>query len=101
MVIDADIPQTPTTNNNINKEANNDRMATVMNRIETLSFFNGFCYMNVCAEADVTDKEILEFCNKDNPSGTTLGWTHVTRLGEGKPVTCEDHKDRKHFLVRC
>jgi len=81
-----------------------------MNKIIVTKIFLGICHMQVCAEADATDEEILEVCNKENPAGTINGWTSVIRnIGdtfEGKnekalPVQCEDRPDRKHFLVAC
>lgn len=59
--------------------------------------------MQVCAIKDATDEEILEVCNKENPSGTSGGWLEVVREGEENmlPVTCEDHPERVHYLVVC
>lgn len=66
--------------------------------------------MQVCAVKDATDKEIIEVCDKENPAGTTMGWTTVIRevdensifKGENKlPVVCDDDPDRLHFLVLC
>ena len=82
--------------------------------IVTRSFCNIFT-MQVCAEQDATDDEILAVCNRENPAGTTNGWGTVVRdesdypdMGviEGHqqsvaPVTCESYPDRKHFLVLC
>ncbi len=65
------------------------------------------CYMQVCAVGDATDDEILEICNRDNPSGTSNGWSSVVRKPEDEqesdlePVECDNHKDRLHFMVRC
>jgi hypothetical protein len=39
--------------------------------------FHGICHMQVCAEKDVTDEEILKICNEQNPSGTINGWSTV------------------------
>ena len=68
----------------------------------------GFAGMQVCAEKDSSNEEILQVCNALNPSGTTHGWGIVVRTGEevadGKalvPVQCEDYKDRLHFIVIC
>ena len=72
-----------------------------MDRMVTTNFFLGICHMQVCAEADVTDEEILEFCNRDNPSGTTNGWGGVEREGDKAPVKCGDDPNRKHFLIYC
>lgn len=62
--------------------------------------------MQVCAIKDATDEEILDVCNRDNPAGTTNGWTNVVRTAgedakESLPVQCEQEPDRMHFLVLC
>ena len=82
-----------------------------MNRVEVAHPMIGICHMQVCAEADASDEEILATCNRENPSGTSLGWCDVIRednrdsiFGKGeklKPVTCLDNPSRKHFLVAC
>lgn len=75
-----------------------------MNRIVTTRFFHGIFWMQVCAERDASDEEILAHCNRDNPSGTTCGWTHVIREdSEGKrgPVACVEDPSRLHLLVEC
>jgi hypothetical protein len=68
------------------------------------------CHMQVCAVKDATDEEILEVCNRENPSGTTNGWVRVIRsIGEDDemlsdgylPVECDDDADRLHFMVGC
>jgi hypothetical protein len=64
----------------------------------------GIAHMQVCAVTDVTDEEILAVCNRENPSGTELGWVHVCREREderNRPVQCESDKTRTHFLVNC
>ena len=65
----------------------------------------GICYMQVCAVADSTDEEILEVANRDNPAGTTNGWVKVAREDhereDARPVICEDHPNREHFIVIC
>ena len=87
-----------------------------MNRVETTTHFVngagifGLCLMQVCAVADATDKEILEVCNKENPSGTSNGWSEVIRTEKPDsmwhdknkmPVKCTDYPGRIHFLVLC
>jgi hypothetical protein len=57
--------------------------------------------MQVCATKDVTDEEILEVCNRKNPTGTSWGWTNVIREGDGAPVQCEQVADRHHMLIVC
>lgn len=65
----------------------------------------GICYMQVCAVADATDKEILEVANSENPAGTTNGWSEVARENNKdekmRPVKCDQDKNRKHFIVIC
>jgi len=76
-----------------------------MNKIETVKPVHGICHMIVCSTKEATDKEILDFCNKDNPSGTTLGWATVIRNDKKhpqcNPLVCNDNKDRLHFMVGC
>ena len=73
-----------------------------MERVVITRAFIGLIHMQVCAEPDATDQEILGVCNRDNPSGTSLGWTRVIRHGEGVPVPCADNPvGRTHFAVSC
>lgn len=65
----------------------------------------GICNMQVCAVPTATDAEILEVCNSENPAGTSLGWCEVARENDesekSRPVHCQEHSGRKHYLVRC
>lgn len=65
----------------------------------------GITRMQVCAIADATDEEILKVCNEKNPAGTRNGWVKVIREDyeqeEARPVVCERHSDRRHFLIIC
>ena len=66
--------------------------------------FVGICHMQVCAVSDATDEEILEVCNRSNPSGTTGGWSTVVHDGAEphmNPCKCGDYPERVHFLVGC
>ena len=80
-----------------------------MERVEVTQVFIGICHMQVCAEKNATDEEILAICNRENPSGTTAGWAYVLRADEewceetlnSAPVTCQEHPKRLHFLVAC
>ena len=75
-----------------------------MNRVEMTRFMCGLIYMQVCAVPDATDEEILEVCNRENPSGTTAGWTRVVRDTSDvrkAPGPCEEYPTRTHFLVSC
>jgi hypothetical protein len=60
----------------------------------------GLTGMQVCVASDATDEEILEFCNKFNPSGTTNGWGKVERENPA-PVHCMDNPERLHLIVFC
>jgi hypothetical protein len=80
-----------------------------MNRIVVTRPFVGILYMQVCAVNDASDEEILEVCNRENPSGTTAGWGRVIRTlkdtcedNKGAlPAICSEDKNRTHFLVVC
>lgn len=78
-----------------------------MKRVEITQPVVGIYAMQVCAVGDATDEEILEVCNRDNRSGTSLGWVRVIRDREGDnkpnngPVACADHPNRTHFLIEC
>ena len=66
---------------------------------------HGITSMIVCCKKDVTDKQILEVYNKDNPSGTINGWMEVVRNDKKypnrNPVDCKEHSNRLHFIVNC
>ncbi len=80
-----------------------------MNRVEISMPIVGITAMQVCAISDATDEEILEVCNRENPSGTEHGWTTVFRKLEdvsgigkgGLPGNCEEYPERVHFLIFC
>lgn len=73
-----------------------------MKRIEITRPIIGICFMQVCAEEDVTDEEILEVCNKENPAGTINGWSTVHRgTDKNGPVECNDDPSRTHFMINC
>ena len=78
-------------------------------RVLITKSFLGLCSMQVCAEKDATDEEILEVCNRENPSGTQNGWCDVrrevlddsVRTAATLPVPCDKYPERLHFLVLC
>ena len=74
-------------------------------RIVITKMFNGICGMQVCVVKDATDEEILAICNRENPSGTTLGWCEVAREThedeKARPVQCANDPERLHLLVIC
>ncbi len=81
-----------------------------MERVIVTRQFVNICTMQVCAVSDATDDEILAVCNRENTSGTSMGWSEVLRVadednmfkGSNKlPVACADDPTRLHFLVLC
>ena len=78
-----------------------------MNRVEVTRPYMGLIAMQVCAVVDATDEEILEVCNRENPSGTTNGWGKVVRSEtdgipkEALPLPCSQYPERVHFIVYC
>lgn len=73
----------------------------MLDRIIMTNPFVGICHMQVCADKDVTEDEILAFCNDRNPSGTTNGWGYIEHEGDMAPVQCKDDENRMHYLVGC
>lgn len=79
------------------------------NKIEVTKCMVGICHMQVCAHKDATDDEILEVCNRENPAGTSNGWSGVHREADPEDsfwklpgaVQCADDPDRLHILVSC
>lgn len=45
----------------------------IMNKIVITRAIIGLTAMQVCAEKNVSDKDILDFCNRENLCGTTGG----------------------------
>lgn len=81
-----------------------------MDRVVITNGFVNVASMQVCATQDATDDEILEVCNRENPSGTSNGWSEVLRNADNDsmfktksklPVTCGDDPNRTHFIVLC
>lgn len=82
-----------------------------MDKVTVVRPMLGIAHMIACCEKDATDAEILEACNRLNPSGTTGGWASVIREGHrddfwnpvGKlcPVKCSDDENRLHIVVGC
>jgi len=77
--------------------------STDQKRVIVTRMMLGICHMQVCAVKDATDEEILEACNRENPSGTQNGWMEVIRTGnpETLPGQCVRYSYRFHFLVVC
>ncbi len=77
-----------------------------MARVIVTRAIQGIAHMQVCAVSDATDEEILDVCNRENPSGTSQGWATVCKCdddfwGKVAPVKCADDPTRTHFMVGC
>lgn len=72
-----------------------------MNRVTTVAAIIGLCHMRVCAAKDVPEDEVIAYCNRDNPAGTTNGWIHIERDGKLAPVECAEDPSRVHYMVVC
>jgi len=76
-----------------------------MERVEITRHMIGICHMQVCAVKDATHEEILEVANRENPSGTSQGWTEVLdenyKYENARPGPCDDDPDRIHYLLVC
>lgn len=72
-----------------------------MDRIIITQPILGIYNMQVCAHKDVLEEEILEYCQKHNPSGTKNGWTSISYEENQCPVKCNDNPDRIHYILIC
>jgi hypothetical protein len=60
--------------------------------------------MQVCVPWDLSDEEVLDFANRENPCGTENGWS-IRKEGDralnGSPerVQCFDSKDNCHIML--
>lgn len=79
------------------EEAFNKVAAPQPLKFETIRRITGLSGMLVCCPEEATDDQILEFCNRNNPSGTSRGWDNVLRRNV---ETCE-FKGRVHHIVVC
>lgn len=78
-----------------------------MNKVVINKAMLGIFNMSACADKNATDEEILEVCNRENPSGTSNGWVTVVRKNhpeapkESWPVICAADPNRLHFIIGC
>jgi hypothetical protein len=81
-----------------------------MPRIEVTRPIMGICHMQVCADADASDEEVLAFCNRENPAGTSNGWSHIIRENAADgfwsdcdlaPKACANDPRRLHLIIAC
>lgn len=61
----------------------------------------GLCFMQVCAVEDATEEEILRVANRENPSGTSNGWSSIVRDEPNGPGPCAEINGRIHYLLVC
>lgn len=75
-----------------------------MKKVEVYSI--GPCYLSVCAENEVSIKEITEQVNQEHPTGLNHGWKLSKKAafldGTDMPCPCDRHSEtRKHYLFNC
>lgn len=72
---------------------------------EVVSGFHGIAGMIICGPKDSTEAEILEACNRLNPSGTSNGWSVVVtddkEYPQNNPIECQQDSSRMHWIVYC
>lgn len=73
-------------------------------RVDVSKATMGVVYMQVCACKDATDSEIIEVCNRENPTTVLGGWEKVfrvdTEFADLRPKQCQVDSERLHLLVR-
>lgn len=68
--------------------------------------YMGILDMQVCVPKDWTDFEIINFANKENPTGLKTGWV-IRREGDKflsgshERVTCAENPDFVHVMLDC
>ncbi len=64
----------------------------------------GFFDMQVCVPKTWTDKQVLDFAEKENPCGTSAGWSirregDVLLNGDPERRQCEELSDHCHIML--
>ena len=64
----------------------------------------GFFQMQLCVPKEFSDKEIIEFAERENPAGTQNGWNLVRDGdeilgGDSARVQCLEIEDNIHVVV--
>ena len=64
----------------------------------------GFFQMQLCVPKEFSDKEIIEFAERENPAGTQNGWILARDGdeilgGDSARVQCVDIEDNIHVVV--
>ena len=81
-----------------------------MDRVIVTKPMVGIFAMQVCACKEATNAEVLKVCNRQNPAGTSNGWSTVVRTKDDLssmvaenclPVQCADDAEREHLMVLC
>lgn len=84
---------------NSNKKEQSKKFNLIMKRdIHILKKVVSMTTMSVCMDPNVSDKEILRYCNNLNPSGTEKGWICVNR---NKSIQCDVDPERIHLIIEC
>jgi hypothetical protein len=60
--------------------------------------------LKVCAPKELSDERIVEWCNKEKPSGTSHGWSicregHPSLNDYPERVQCGEHKNFVHLVL--
>lgn len=63
----------------------------------------GICHMQVCAHKTVPHDAVEREANRENPAGTEHGWRLLLddAAENQRPVVCETHPDRLHYMLVC
>jgi len=65
----------------------------------------GMVAMSVCAKKNLTPKFIEKEVNRMSPTGISTDWVMSKdkkfKSGHPNPCQCEEHTNRKHYLLNC
>jgi hypothetical protein len=64
----------------------------------------GFLDMQVCVPKDWSDKEVIDFAERENPCGTENGWQIRKQgdkdlAGDNERVGCSDDSQKVHIML--
>lgn len=67
---------------------------------------SGIFDMQVCVPSEWSDEDATAFANRENPAGTTNGWSirragHEALAGAPERVACAQQPNRVHIMLEC
>lgn len=66
----------------------------------------GILDMQVCVPKEWTDEQVIQFAERENPCGTSLGWAirregNKSLMGQPERNRCSERKNYVHIMLEC